>query len=516
MYTIYADGKLLYAPHLSREGCGVFSPKLTVELNKAGSCEFVVPPNNVLYDELSKLKTVITVFQNEDELFRGRILNDEKDFYKQKRTYCEGELAFLLDSKQRPYKFSGNVKDLFKQYIANHNSRVDAAKRFTVGNVTVEYEYESVYTENDNYSTTLDEVNEKLLDTVGGYFKTRGSGDTRYIDWLAESGDENTQTIEFGVNLLDISEYIAADNIFTVLIPIGATVYDEEGNANGKLSISGVNGGKDYIENETAISLFGRIEETAEWSDVEDANELKSLGQETLGLNIELSVTLTVKAVDMHILNVDTERIKLGDWVRVISLPHGLDRLFQCTKIIYDLVSPEQNEYTFGLSFTSLTEKQVVGEKNINSAMSSVNNWLGITDDRMNNAESRLDGAATLDSYGKLTPQQSSSRIVRKNASFSLSNGEAGCFVLCNCTESNGDITMTIPNDTSIPVGTEVEVIRWDGGSNLTITNGANVVLCSVKSKALVYGARNISSPYGVATLKKIDLNTWLLVGQLS
>lgn len=516
MYTIYADGKLLYAPHLSREGCGVFSPKLTVELNKAGSCEFVVPPNNVMYDDLSKLKTIITVFQNGDELFRGRILNDEKDFYKQKRTYCEGELAFLLDSKQRPYTFEGDVKDLFRQYIENHNSRVETAKQFTVGNVTVEYEHESAYAENDNYSTTFDEVNEKLIDTVGGYLKTRGSGDTRYIDWMAESGDENTQTIEFGINLLDISEYISADNIFTVLIPIGATVYDEDGNANGKLTISDINDGKDYIENEIAISLFGRIEETAEWSEVEDVNELKTLGEETLSMNIELSVTLTVKAVDMHILNVNTERIKLGDWVRVISVPHGLDRQFQCTKIVYDLENPEQNEYTFGLSFTSLTEKQVVGEKNMNNAMSSVNNWLGITDDRIDNAESRLDGAATLDSYGKLTPQQSSARIVRKNESFLLTPDEAGCFVLCNCTESNGDITLTIPNDTSIPVGTEVEIIRWDGTSELIINNGGGVTICSVKYGELVYGERQISYPYGVATLKKIDSTTWLLVGQLS
>lgn len=253
MYTIYADGKLLYAPHLSREGCGVFSPKLTVELNKAGSLEFVVPPNNVLYNELPKLKTIITAFQNGDELFRGRILNDEKDFYKQKRTYCEGELAFLLDSKQRPYTFDGDVKDLFRQYIENHNARVEEAKRFMVGNITVEYEHDSVYTENENYSTTLDEINDRLVDNIGGYLKTRGAGNTRYIDWLADSGEENTQTIEFGRNLLDISEYISAENIITVLIPIGGTVYDEEGTAKGKLDITSVNDGKDYIENETAV-----------------------------------------------------------------------------------------------------------------------------------------------------------------------------------------------------------------------------------------------------------------------
>lgn len=515
MYVIYADEKVLYAPHLSREGCGVFNPKLTLELNKAGSLEFLMPPNNVLYNDLAKLKTIITVFQNDDELFRGRILNDEKDFYNQKRTYCEGELAFLLDSKQRPYSFEGSIENLFKQYIANHNSRVEAAKRFTVGNVTVEYDYETVVSENDNYSTTLDEISEKLIDNIGGYIKTRGSGDTRYIDWLAESGDENTQTIEFGVNLLDISEYISAEDIFTVFIPLGATTYDDEGNVSGKLTIANINDGKDYLENETAIALFGRIEETADWSDIEDASELMNLGEEALNNNIELSVTLTVKAVDLHILNVDTERIKLGDWVRVISLPHKLDRQFQCTKIVYDLISPEQNEYTFGLSYTTLTEKQVNGEKTIQSTVAAVNNRLENTETRMSNAEMRLDNTVELDSYGKVYAQQTASRIVRKAASFTLSSNEAGCFVLCDCTTINGNITLTIPDSTTLPVGTEVEIIRWDGASELTVTCETGVTLYSVEKKALVQKNRLISYPYGVATLKKIDTTTWFLVGAL-
>lgn len=509
MYTIYADDKLLFAPHLSREGCGVFSPKLTLELNKAGSLEFVLPPDNHLYDELSKLKTIITVFQNGEELFRGRILNDEKDFYRQKRTYCEGELAFLLDSKQRPYNFEGSIEDLFRFYINRHNERVEPAKQFKVGNVTVEYEYPTVYSDNTNYSTTSDEITEKLLGNIGGYLKTRGSGNNRYIDWLSESGDDNSQIIEFGVNLIDISEYISAENIFTVFIPIGSTIYDEEGNLSGKLDISSINDGKDYLENETAIALFGRIEETSEWPDVEDVNELKTLGEETLNSNIELSVTLTVKAVDLHMLNVNTERIKLGDWVRVISLPHKLDRKFQCTKIVYDLLNPDQNEYVFGLSFTSLTEKQVNGEKTTMSIMASVN-------DRIGDAESRIDGSAVLDNYGKVLPQQSCSRIVRKNSSFTLTNDEAGCFVLCNCTSDNGDIIITISDTTDIPVGGEVEIIRWGGDTALTIREGTGISICSVNKKVLVTGDRNVAYPYGVVTLKRIDLTTWLLVGALA
>lgn len=372
MYKIYADGKLLHAPHLVLDGCGVFSPKLTEELNKAGSLDYTMPPNNSLYDSVSKLKTIITVHQHDQEIFRGRVLYDEKDFYKQKKTTCEGELNFLLDSKQRPYTYSGTASDLFKQFIANHNARVEADKQFTVGEITATSAGTTIYAENKEYPSTLDEINTQLINNLGGYLKIRGAGNTRYIDWLEEYGNVSTQTIEFGVNLLDITEYISAEDIYTVLIPLGKSRQDEEGNDLGRINISSVNGGKDYIENATAISLFGRIEEKITWDEVEDAESLKKIGETTLSENIEMAVTLTVKAVDLHTLNVDVERIGLGDSVRVISIPHGLDKYFKCTKITHDMTNPDQTEYVFGVNYTALTDMQAGREKNINEAVAVV------------------------------------------------------------------------------------------------------------------------------------------------
>jgi phage minor structural protein len=375
VYTIYADGKPLYVPSLFHEGCGVFSPKLTVELNKSGSLEFTMPPNNGLYDSVSKLKTIITAYQNGEEIFRGRVLHDEKDFYKQKKTYCEGELAFLLDSTQRPHSFSGTVPNLFKQYISSHNARVEKDKQFTVGQVTLSGD---ISFDSYDYPTTLDAINDQIMGNFGGRIRIRNENGTRYIDLLAsETADEVSttikQTIEFGVNLLDITEYITAEDVFTIIIPLGATLEDSEGGAtNDRLTIKGVNNGKDYIENSSAISLFGRIERKVEWTEVEDAAKLKSLGTDYLNNSIEMAVSLSVKAVDLHMLNVDTEQIRLGDWVQVISLPHGLNRPFQCTKIIYDMENPDQNEYSFGVEFTTLTTQQVNNKKNMQNSVSMV------------------------------------------------------------------------------------------------------------------------------------------------
>lgn len=371
MYNIYVDGKLLYAANLAKEGFGVFSPKITLELNKAGSLDFTLPPNNERYDDIQKLKSILTVNQNGKELFRGRVLNDEKDFYKQKQVYCEGELAFFIDSIQRPYTITGAPANVFNKYITNHNSRVDSYKQFRVGNVTVTTD-SNITVSNTNYANTFDELASQLVEPYGGYLKIRKSGNNRYIDWLSESGGICSQTIEFGRNLLDITEYITAENVFTVLIPLGEDQTDDNGNNKGKLTIASVNDGKDYIENKTGISLFGRIERTVDWSEITSASRLKTLGAAYLEKNIEMAVTLTVRAIDMHILDVNTDEIHIGSWVRVISLPHKLDKYFQCTKIVYDLVNPDQNEYTFGLEETTLTGQTVNSEKSIKSSVSTV------------------------------------------------------------------------------------------------------------------------------------------------
>ena len=76
MYTIYADGQLVYAPTLSGEGYAVISPKVEVELNKAGSAGFILPPDNVMYDRIQKLKSVVTIYDRDEEIFRGRVLHE--------------------------------------------------------------------------------------------------------------------------------------------------------------------------------------------------------------------------------------------------------------------------------------------------------------------------------------------------------------------------------------------------------------------------------------------------------
>lgn len=390
MYTIYADGNALYSPHLVSEGYGVFSPKLTLEVNKAGSLTFVLPPNNVMYDKIQKLKTIITVLQDKEEIFRGRILHEEKDFYNRKKVYCEGELSFLLDSVVRPYTFKGDISALFRRFISNHNEQVEGTKQFTVGSITVTDTNNYINRENSDYSNTLDEIKSKLIDTHRGYIRPRLQNGIRYIDLVEEYGKVSSQVIEFGVNMLDITEYITAKDVFTILIPLGAEQKDTKGNTTGRLTIESVNDGKDYIEDTSAIALFGRIWRTEKWDDVTIDRNLLTKGNAFLKSGIEMAVSLTIKAVDLHLLKVDTERIKLGDYVRVISLPHKLDKNFFCSKIVIDMVNPDKTEFTFGVSFTALTDKQVNSTKMVQNTVSVVQSSVASAQSSANQANNAV------------------------------------------------------------------------------------------------------------------------------
>ena len=211
----------------------------------------------------------------------------------------------------------------------------------------------------------------------GGYLRPRFENGIRYLDYVKHYGELIDQTIEFGINLLDISEYISADEIFTVLIPLG-----QSENSDDKMTIEsvtdltslpdGIIKDGDHLEDEAAIALFGRIWKTQDWENVPDEKTLMNLGSSFLQSNIEMAVSLTVKAVDLHFLNVNTGRIKIGSYIRVVSPPHKLDREFLCSKISIDLVSPDKTEFTLGVNYTTLTENQANGNKVIQNTVTTV------------------------------------------------------------------------------------------------------------------------------------------------
>lgn len=343
MYIIKADGKLLYSPELIDEGYRVIAPRMHLEINAAGFLEFTLPPCNVLYDDVLKMKSIITVEQDGEVVFRGRITEETVDTYKQRRVYCEGDLSFLLDSLQAPATFTGTQYDLFSQLIAAHNAQMDTEKQFTLGDVSGLDREEVFSFDVTTYADTLSMVQSYLIDLFGGYIQTRTEGGVHYIDYVDDFTDECSQVIEFGVNMLNFESQINTMELCSVLVPLGAT--QDDGTA---LTIASVNGGKVCIENTEAVEHFGRVYRTYTWENVTDPAELLELGMEYMQ-GAGIPETLMITALDMHLLDADVEKIRKGCMVRLKSKPHGIDKKIVCASIDADLENAEQTVFGLGL-----------------------------------------------------------------------------------------------------------------------------------------------------------------------
>lgn len=368
MYSIYMDGQLLFTTAGTDDDRIILSPKLCPDVNGAGSLEFVIPPGHPLHNSIRKLKSIVTVEQDGKIIFRGRVMDEEKDMYNQKDVYCEGDRSFLLDSQCATYKYSGTALELFKRLVADHNSQVDAEKQFAIGNVTA-VTNETLEVENVAYWETLKEIDEKLIGAFGGYLMTRTEGGTTYLDWLKQAGNDNGKTIEFSVNMLDMRDKVDATEVFTILIPLGASVMGEDGEYTEPVNIASVNGGLNYIQDDAAVAMYGKIWRSKSWAYEEDPAKLLEKGREYLKTGIALQ-TITLQAIDMHFIDGSADAIRIGDKVRILSDPHGLDITLNCVKMEIDLLNPENTMYTFGEKPRTLSENVVKAEEDMGDLVS--------------------------------------------------------------------------------------------------------------------------------------------------
>ncbi len=353
MYRVYCDGLPIYNDKL--EGLKIFSPSLDLELNKTGSFSFTLYPDHPYYGSIQKLNSIITVYQEDYLLFRGRVLDDEIGFYNERKVTCEGELAFLLDSIKRPYDFTGGVAEYLALLLDSHNAQVDETKRFTLGNVTVTDPNDYIVRANIDHVDTWKEMNDKLLALLGGFLSIRHADGVAYLDYLADFALLSPQKIEFGKNLLDQKRIIKGADVATVVIPLGAKLKDAEGKDTDKrLTIESVNGGADFIEDASAISQYGTIVKTVIFDDVTIAENLKAKGQAYLSSLVKLPESIELTAADLATVSTAFSSFHLGTYVDVVSKPHGLNQKFLVRKLSINLLDPAANKLTLGGVFEGL------------------------------------------------------------------------------------------------------------------------------------------------------------------
>lgn len=395
MYQILIDGRDLYYP--GDEEYTVTDAVVKLQLNDSGTFECGVPVQNPEYNNIKNRISMIQVLKNGKELFYGEVRESEKDFYGTKQVYAVGELAFLFDSIQPQAKFQDKTaRQLLEIWLSEHNSQVEDKKKFYVGMVTVHDSNDSLY-RFTNQETTLDCVREKLCEKLDGYLRVRKVDGKRYLDLvtLQEYGKICEQPIEFGENLLDYAENVSASDLYTCVIPKGARLEKSpiEG-LEAYVDITSVNGGKDYLYSADAVDVYGWNRCVVSFDDVTEPENLKKKGEKWLKDNQYETMTLTLAAADMSLLDVDLESFELGDSIPVYSKPHGMDRTFPVQSLELHLQNPSEDKLQLGSTMKlSYTEQNKGNYQYIEQALESNRQTTSWLQSAIDNATAMMTGS---------------------------------------------------------------------------------------------------------------------------
>lgn len=349
MYKIVMDGNTIYYP--SDGKAALISSTLNLELNTAGSLSFICPPENPYYEKIYNRKSIVSVYRDEKEIFIGEVREQTKDLRGNKKVQCVGLLSYLADSIQPQMEYHDQTPyQLLSKFLKIHNEQVDDKKKIMLGRVTVSDPNNSLY-RFTNYETTMEVIMTKIVDKLGGYLKLRREEEGLYLDYLRleEMGKATEQSIEFGVNLLDYTEDLSAEDITTAIIPLGKEIDGDENDILKKYTdIQSVNDGKNYLVSKEAKDEFGWVCRVIRWDDVTVPENLLRKGAAWLKDNQFEMVELALSAVDLSEFRIPTETIECGDRVRCIAYPFGMDRVFPVMKQTIPLQKPGEIKVVLG------------------------------------------------------------------------------------------------------------------------------------------------------------------------
>ena len=171
LFRIYVDGKLFYHPHLSR--LAITQAQVEEDAENIDSLTLSAPFNHPYLDAIKPMASEIVCMSGNSVVFEGRVIDDGSDFYNTHTWICESALAYLNDSIQPPYEYTGSLSGLLELFLAEHNKTVETKKQFILGEVTVVDSNDYVNYSAPDYSVTMTAIKEKLLNTHGGYLRVR-------------------------------------------------------------------------------------------------------------------------------------------------------------------------------------------------------------------------------------------------------------------------------------------------------------------------------------------------------
>lgn len=329
--------------------------------------------------ELNKIKTVGggIVFRTGDNLFTVRVdaVSQGSKTYDAEQTSVSPTITTPLETVKCKSSIKVTKKDTESQKYSIKTEKDGTVNVYRYGVKSLDYTPQLVeelhdFGDGKNYGKTWDIIQNELVDVYGGYLRPRhGKADVvgfllpaRYLDYVQDATERNTQGITFGTNLLDLTSYVKAEDIVTRVIAIGKK-------KSGWFLWETTNTLSATANDETAQKLYGLITRYLVLDGTANTKQsLQDAADTELGKHLRLADGITVKAVDLKDAGVDVDRIAFGKLTHIISAPHGIDVWINCNKLVEPLDKPAKKEFTFGKKFSSISDLQALSARKATTA----------------------------------------------------------------------------------------------------------------------------------------------------
>lgn len=295
------------------------------ELGSTPTFDFTASLNNPCFGKLKPLISLITVINTRTGIkeFEGRIRKIDNLKMDSAGNFSQviqavGLMDYLHDSSQRWRDVSvSDLRNYLQTIIDRHNATVQPHKRFKLGEVTVNSNNGNIY-RGIGYDSTFNTLKDKLLDRLGGMLILENQHGEMTLNYYASYGVKVNQPITVARNMIEVSKSINSDELITRIVPTGAEIEKEENDnsilARERVTISSVNDGRDYLDDEALIKEFGIIESSVNWSDTNQPSYLKVKGEQYLRDQRVALITWGVTTVNLDLLDDRYKPYVLGNY----------------------------------------------------------------------------------------------------------------------------------------------------------------------------------------------------------
>lgn len=232
------------------------------------------------------------------------------------------------------------------------------------------------------YHTSVREGIAELLETWGGELETtivhNGSGIvSRRVNIRALRGNQNSaKRFTWTKDLVSVKRSVASDNPKTRVYGYGKGVETEGGGYGRRLTFGDINGGKDYVEDAEATTVWGHpdgeggiLPAVASYvnEQCDDAAQLLQETKDYLEQVKEPKVTYTASVIDLYAFGRSWEGVGVGDDVAIIDKGFSADgvRLHgRVSQIERDLLTGDAT-----VTFGTLTDTMADMWQNVSNAL---------------------------------------------------------------------------------------------------------------------------------------------------